>query len=136
MSRIIKECVHGNKKVNGCRLCAKIYSRRRAMNKPKFLWEAAKARAKKHGLPFEIKVSDIVIPATCPVLGIPINWEDRDHAASVDEIVQGRGYRKENVCVISGRANRIKSDASLLELKALALYIEIRSSKNFGHWME
>lgn len=136
MTQIIEKCRHGNKAIAGCRLCAKIYATRRAKNKPRFLWDAAKSRAKKRGLLFKIKISDIVIPTICPVLGIPIDWRNRDHAASLDEIVQGRGYVFENVCVISGRANRIKSDASLAELRALVCYVEIRSSKKFGQWPE
>jgi hypothetical protein len=136
MTQIIKACQHGNNKISGCRKCAKIYANRRTKNKPLYLWESAKSRAKKRGLIFKIKVSDVVIPATCPVLGIPIDWRNRDHAASIDEIVQGKGYISENICVISGRANRIKSDASLAELRAIVLYIQIRSSEQFGRWPE
>jgi hypothetical protein len=133
---IIEKCLHGNKKIAGCKSCAKTYALLRAKNKPKFLWEAAKARAKKRGLVFEIKISDIVIPTYCVVLGIPIDWSDRDHAASIDEIVQGKGYTLKNICVVSGRANRLKSDASLAELKALVCYVEIRTSGKYGYWGE
>lgn len=127
-------CVHGNRIIGGCKGCAILYRIRRSNNKPNFLWEAAKNRAKKRKIPFTITVDDIIIPATCPIFGIEIDWRNRDHAASIDEVVQGLGYVPGNFCVVSGRANRIKSDASLQELQALVSYIKIRKSPQFGKW--
>lgn len=134
--QILKGCEHGNKKIMGCVQCRKLYQARRilARDPAKYLWESAKARARRRGVPFTIQISDIVIPKTCVVLGIPIDWSTRDHAASIDEIIQGEGYVPGNICVVSGRANRIKSDSTLGELKALVAYVEIRSSKKFGTW--
>ena len=66
------------------------------------LWYYAKCRARKAGVPFDIEPSDVVIPSTCPVLGIPVvpkSLEDRmkdgngkgvfgrDNAPSIDRIV-------------------------------------------------
>lgn len=77
---------------------------------------AAKGRAKKQGVPFDITVEDIVIPEKCPALGIPLNWNigrGKDDSPSLDKIIPNRGYVKGNVAVISARANKIKHNASL-----------------------
>jgi hypothetical protein len=92
-----------------------------------YLWRAAKNRARKRGVLFTIASTDIAIPTHCPVLGIPLDSRDHDHAPSLDEIVPGLGYTVRNVCVISGRANRIKSDATLLDLQAIESYVRYRS---------
>lgn len=125
--KIIEKCAHGARVVGECRECKKIYAQRARRNNPgKYLWEAARHRAKKRGVKFTIKASDIVVPTHCIVLGIPLDSRDRDHAPSLDEIVQGRGYVPRNFCVISGRANRMKSDGTAGELKAIARYAELR----------
>lgn len=131
---IIGKCSHGQKRIMDCRECKKIYTARHAKNKPLYLWSSAKQRARRKGLPFTISVSDVVIPDTCPVLGIPIDWRSRDYAASIDEIVAGGGYVPGNFCVVSGRTNRIKSDASLSELQAIVLYVKIRGDERYGKW--
>lgn len=91
------------------------------------MYKSAESRAKKKNLPFNIRIADIAIPTHCPVLGIPLDSRDRDHTPSLDEVVYGLGYIKRNVAVISGRANRFKSDATADELKAVARYAELRS---------
>jgi len=67
------------------------------------------------------------VPKTCPVLGIALDDSNRDHVATIDEVIQGHGYTPRNICVISGRANRLKSDATPNELAAVARYAELRS---------
>lgn len=80
---------------------------------------AARARAKKGGVPFELAESDITIPDTCPVLGTPLVPMSRDLATSpsIDRIDPHRGYVPGNVTVMSRRANLWKSNADLQELK-------------------
>jgi len=90
---------------------------------------AARARAKKKGVPFTITPSDIVIPSHCPVLGVPLKrsgWPPppSPNAPSLDRIVASKGYVSGNVVVISFRANRIKTDATLDELKRVAAWLE------------
>lgn len=61
------------------------------------------------------------------MLGIPLLWEGSnrtDNTPSLDRIVPHKGYVPDNVCVISWRANRLKSDASPAELRMLADYAE------------
>jgi hypothetical protein len=124
---IIKSCTHGNPKIGGCKGCKKIYAKKEHENLGLYLWRAARSRAKAKGLPFTITPEQVVIPAHCIVLGIPLDSRDRDHCPSLDEVVQGLGYTERNTCVISGRANRIKSDASPEELRAITRYSELRS---------
>lgn len=93
------------------------------------MWHAAQSRAKKKGIPFTITVDDIVVPTVCPVLGVPLvrgtgKPPPSPNAPSLDRIVASKGYVPGNVIVISFRANRIKTDASLDELKRVAAWLE------------
>lgn len=85
----------------------------------------AKRRAKKAGLEFSLTHTEIAIPQICPVLGVPIVYkgEDRDAWPSLDRVDPARGYTKNNVRVISYRANRIKNDASAHELELVLKYV-------------
>lgn len=88
---------------------------------------SAKARAKKQGLVFNLKKKDIVIPVYCPVLGVPITVGDRfnhDWAPSIDRVRQDGGYTKDNITIISYRANRIKNDATPEELVKVLAYVQ------------
>lgn len=86
--------------------------------------------AKRDGVPFDLKASDISIPSTCPVLGIPMhvgtgNRETRpDGLVSFDRLVPELGYVSGNVRAISMRANRLKGNATLDELRAIVAYVE------------
>jgi hypothetical protein len=85
----------------------------------------ARRRAREHNLPFDLKFSDIVIPERCPVLGIPlIRGKGKQHAGSpsLDRIIPNLGYVRGNVVVVSLRANRLKSNATLDEIRAIARF--------------
>lgn len=101
---------------------------RRKADPPTRMIQEARARAKLKGLEFDIDRSDIVLPATCPVLGVPIatglGRPRQDSAPSIDRIDTTRGYVRGNVTVISWRANRLKSDATVEELRALVRFCE------------
>lgn len=93
------------------------------------LYQNAKKRAKDKGVPFEIELTDIVVPRTCPILGIelkrgvgPRNYIES--SPSLDRIVPELGYVKGNIAVISMRANRIKNDATVGELEAVIAFIK------------
>lgn len=95
----------------------------------RYLWRQAKTRAEIKGVPFDITPDDIEVPDICPVLGILMEFGlgKRGRALkspSVDRIIPSLGYIKGNVRVISYRANSLKSDATLEELKALVKYVE------------
>lgn len=72
------------------------------------------------------------MPATCPVLGTPlaVGRGDRNSpgpspcSPSIDRIEPHLGYVKGNVRTISFRANEIKKNATLAELRAIVAYVE------------
>jgi hypothetical protein len=92
------------------------------------MYHNAKHRAKKKGIKFEIEMEDIIIPTTCPLLGIPIRLDTGDKRSpnnpSLDQIRPGKGYTLDNIQVISARANWLKADATLQELKTLVENLE------------
>lgn len=97
------------------------------------MYHGAKQRAKNKNLPFDLDQDYIrkLIPTTCPVLGIPLMngiHTFHDNSLSLDKIIPSKGYVKGNVCVISDRANRLKRDATLDELKKLVYYLETKET--------
>lgn len=86
------------------------------------MWQAAKLRAKRKGITFSLAISDIQIPAICPLLQIPINLEKfgiRYDSPSLDRKNPRKGYTPENTWVISSRANILKNNATMNELETL-----------------
>lgn len=91
---------------------------------PRFhLLQSAKARAKKYNLPFNIDISDIIIPKYCPILEIVLEKKEygkggsfQSNSPSLDKIVPELGYVKGNVVVISMKANIMKANATIDEL--------------------
>jgi hypothetical protein len=87
----------------------------------------AKLRARDGKYPFSISIDDIRIPEYCPVLGIPLVTKTgklEPGSPTLDKIVPDLGYVPGNVMVISWRANKIKSDASIGELTRLGRFYE------------
>ena len=90
-------------------------------------WYAAKNRAEKTGREFTITKQDVydAMPEDmiCPVLGKPMyvegQYESRDWSPSLDRKDPSKGYTPDNIQVISSRANWIKADATLEELKLI-----------------
>jgi hypothetical protein len=83
--------------------------------------------SKKRGWSFDLTEDDLQIPDKCPVLGIPLqinyNISNKDNSPSIDKIDPSKGYTKDNVAVISMKANRIKNDASLEELEKVCSWL-------------
>lgn len=95
-------------------------------NKERRMWQSAKERANKYNLPFTIEVGDIIIPTHCPILGIPLySGPGRVHAnsPSIDRITPSLGYTKDNIWVISHKANLMKTNATKEELIVFAAWI-------------
>lgn len=93
------------------------------------LWCGAKGRAKLFGLPFDIEFSDIVIPDFCPLLDIPLIPAKRaisNNSPTVDRIVPVKGYVKGNVWVISQKANQMKSDNTVEQMRHFIKVIEAK----------
>ena len=95
-------------------------------NPERYMVNSARNRAKKNNVYFDLKPSDIVIPDVCPVLGIPIGIRStgkqgsEDDSASLDRFDNNKGYVKDNVFVISWKANRIKSNGTYEEIMKVA----------------
>ena len=84
------------------------------------LWSSAKARARRFNLDFNITKEDIVIPKCCPVLGIELVVGEKyahGESPSLDRIIPSKGYVKGNIIVISNKANSIKNNATVNEIK-------------------
>lgn len=94
----------------------------RANNPAQILLISARDRAKAAGLDFDLTKEDIVIPALCPVFGVPMVVKTR-YAPSLDRIDATLGYVKGNVQVMSKLANRMKSDATSNELERFAQWV-------------
>lgn len=101
----------------------------RCDNYDRELLRYAQRSASRKNLPFNLEISDIVIPEVCPVLGIPIVLPEiggrrrYSGAPSLDRKDNNLGYIKGNVFVVSWRANRLKNDSTLAELEALVRYM-------------
>lgn len=89
------------------------------------LFENAKKRAKVKGWIFDLTIDDIVITDTCPVLDVPFVWGEglHDYSPSLDRTDSTLGYTKGNVAVISTLANRIKSNATVDQIKKVYEYL-------------
>lgn len=68
------------------------------------------------------------MPTHCPILGLPLGFA-RDtplsHRPSLDRSDNSRGYERGNVQIVSFRANTLKSDATVDEIRKLLAYMEL-----------
>lgn len=88
--------------------------------------EAAKSRAKKHNLPFDISLEDIIIPEVCPVFGLKLEkslQKAGDNSPSLDRITPELGYVKGNIQVISYKANVVKNNLTKEQLLKFATWV-------------
>jgi len=112
----------------------------RTKNKTKFLciemYSRAKRRAKRKNIEFDLSVSDIlnIIPEVCPYFSVPFtefsNIKNMDFSMSLDRIDNNKGYIKDNVQVISFRANVLKNDATFSEFEKLIKWMENWKEEN------
>ena len=87
----------------------------------------AKQRAREKGIEFSIILDDIKIPKLCPLLGIPLEVGDgkcQQSSPSLDRIDSKRGYSPDNIWIISHRANTVKGNCCIDELKLLVERLE------------
>lgn len=95
----------------------------RRANRERRMLMSARQRAKDKGLPFDIEISDIKIPEVCPVFGVPM-VVGTPYAPSLDRIDPSLGYTKQNIQVISRKANLMKQDATSEELQSFAEWVK------------
>jgi len=95
----------------------------RGQKPEQIMFNSAFNRSKRKNIPFNLTIEDIIIPDLCPLLEIPFilgierNYEQ---TFSIDRINPTKGYIKENIWVITKRANTMKSNASKHELITFA----------------
>jgi hypothetical protein len=89
-----------------------------------------KLRSKKEDLPFDLTIEYIqtIWPQDnkCPVYDVEfdLSGNNLQWCASIDKTIPSKGYVQGNVSIISFRANSIKTDSTLNELKLLVEYLE------------
>ena len=97
----------------------------------KMLVNASKQQAKNKSREHEITVEDIKsiypIDGKCPIFGIDLVFGDsgfRENSPSIDRIDSTKGYTVDNIQIISWKANRIKSYATVEELEMIVAYMK------------
>ena len=85
-------------------------------------------------MPFDLEPQDIknilnLAGSKCPVLGVDmeiskLGSKNNDLTPSIDRIDPKKGYVKDNIIVVSMRANRIKNDATVDEIRKVADFYE------------
>lgn len=110
----------------------KSHNKKRQENPIRTIFNVAKYRAKKIGLPFNINENDIIIPEFCPILGIKLIFNfgaanGQENSPSLDRVVPELGYVKGNIQVISHRANTIKSFGTIDDHKKIVEYMRANS---------
>lgn len=87
----------------------------------------ARKRAKRKGMEYDLTKEDLVVPEVCPVLGLILEVGEgkrQPNSPSIDRIDNSKGYIRGNVAIISLRANALKNDGTIEELKAIVKYME------------
>ena len=120
---------------NNCRVCRRKEQLEIAYRDPiSYKLGNIKSKCKAKRILYSLEYSDLApLPQICPVLKIPINLrlgegnKNYDDIPSVDKMLPEYPYIKGNARIISFRANMLKNNASIEELKLLledALRIE------------
>ena len=96
----------------------------RTNNREKRLLDSSKFSATKKGIEHTITLADIVIPIRCPYLNIKltniINKGAIPTNSSIDRIDNTKGYVKDNIQIISTKANIMKNSSTIEQLITFA----------------
>lgn len=102
-------------------------------NVKSYLLSRIKSRAKRRNIPFDLEISDLIIPTHCPLLGVKLEIGIKGNyfnSPSVDRINNTMGYVKGNVAIISCKANSMKNSATKEEMetfiKNIQTYMQIK----------
>jgi len=93
------------------------------------LLKTAKQRAKRYNLPIDITADDIIIPKYCPVFGIELKQAENrmnDSSPTLDRLNPKLGYVKGNICVMSNKANRLKSNGTIEDHEKLLTFMKLK----------
>jgi hypothetical protein len=92
-----------------------------------------KERSRRRGYESDLELQDLPeLTDCCPVLGLKYNkgsLKDKNTSPSIDRKNTNLPYLKkykDNLVFISHRANRIKSDATVEEIKKVLEYLEVQ----------
>lgn len=114
----------GGSRSCGCQRGAKT-NRKRNLNYD--MWLNAKTRAKLSGLAFDLELEDLQVPVVCPVFGTNLVrgvGKRTEDSPSLDRIDNTKGYTKDNVWIISYKANEMKNRFSLDDLEKLVIALK------------
>jgi hypothetical protein len=101
--------------------------RARTKNIISYMLKHAKYRAKLKNMEFALTPNDIIIPEVCPIFGTPMKAYGFYDAPSLDRIDNTKGYTKDNIVVVSFKANRLKGSASIEELDKIVNFYKNNS---------
>jgi hypothetical protein len=91
-----------------------------------------KHRSKKNNLDFNLDRSDFPEFPVCPIFNTDLTYnpDEKDiyKKASVDRIDPTKGYTKDNIKIISYKANMLKNDSSIEVLQRLLDYMVTNST--------
>lgn len=96
---------------------------------PQRMVNSARTRAKKAGLPFKLRQSDVVIPLACPICNEAMASAKgirggTKNSPTLDRVICSEGYVKGNIAVICKNCNSKKGHASSTELRRIADWID------------
>ena len=116
---------------NRCKVCRKKEARSKYQQDPfATLARCKKAECKKKGIPYDLDAEYLrkLWTGKCPITGTSITIGNSGYGSHrsghLDRLNPLLGYIKGNVCYISGRANRIKYDATIEELEQIIEYMK------------
>ena len=101
-----------------------------------------KSECKRKGVEFNLtpEYLESIWTGICPVFNVPIerasHGRGSHHSAHLDRLDPNKGYVIGNVSWISGRANRIKYDATVEELRAIVDWMERATTIPKGSTLE
>jgi hypothetical protein len=118
------------KRRSNCKICEKAKQQISFRHKSTEwrLLDGARQRARKKGISFDLSITDIKIPTHCPVLGIELKRGSGSvslpSSPTLDRLLPYVGYTRDNVRVISMRANMLKNSATVEELEAVLNFLK------------
>lgn len=112
-----------------CLKCMKVKSlEQRKKNPLRTMISNTKSSAKKRNIFFNLTEEDLIIPEYCKYLEIKLTINAGqgilDSAATIDRIDNNKGYTKDNIQIISHKANTIKNNLSINELRLFFKNVE------------
>lgn len=126
-----------------CKQCKKETAKRARENDYfKYYTRTKESECKRKGIPFNLtpEYLESIWTGICPIFNVELfrcsEGKGSHHSAHLDRLVPAKGYVIGNVAWISGRANRIKLNATVEELRLIADWIESATTIPKGSTLE